>query len=219
MNENKNFETVRIVFEKTGTARFISHLDLNRTMTRALRRLDLPLWYTEGFNRRPYLTFPSPLSLGSESTCERMDFRLCEPVDLESLPARFNETLPAGLRVVSAAPAVMKAGKLGFASYKLTLDLPAETVEAFLAQESILVEKKTKKGALKEIEIRPALSDTTVTACDGGCELCVTLPCGGDDTVVNPALLHKALEAFAGREIAMKILRTALLSGEKTDFC
>ena len=219
MNENKNFETVRLVFEKTGTARFISHLDLNRTMTRALRRLDLPLWYTEGFNRRPYLTFPAPLSLGSESVCERMDFRLCEPVDLASLPARFNETLPAGLRVLSAAPAVMKAGKLGFASYQLTLDLPAETVEAFLAQESILVEKKTKKGAVKEIEIRPALTDLSVAPCDGGCVLCVTLPCGGEDTVVNPALLQKALEAFAGREIGMKILRTALLSGEKTDFC
>ena len=219
MNENKNFETVRLVFEKTGTARFISHLDLNRTMTRALRRLDLPLWYTEGFNRRPYLTFPAPLSLGSESVCERMDFRLCEPVDLASLPARFNETLPAGLRVLSAAPAVMKAGKLGFASYKLTLDLPAETVEAFLAQESVLVEKKTKKGAVKEIEIRPALTDLSVAPCDNGCVLCVTLPCGGEDTVVNPALLQKALEAFAGREIGMKILRTALLSGEKTDFC
>ena len=219
MNENKNFSTVRLVFEKTGTARFISHLDLNRTMTRALRRLDLPLWYTEGFNRRPYLTFPAPLSLGSESLCERMDFRLCDEVDLAALPARFNETLPAGLRVVSAAPAVMKAGKLGYAVYRLTLDLPAETVNAFLAQESILVEKKTKKGALKEIEIRPALTDVSVAACDGGCELSVTLPCGGEDTVVNPALLHKALEAFAGREIAMKILRTGLLAADKTDFC
>ena len=219
MNENKNFETIRLVFEKTGTARYISHLDLNRTMTRALRRLELPLWYTEGFNRRPYLTFPSPLSLGSESVCERMDFRLCEAVDLEALPARFNETLPAGLRVISAAPAVIKAGKLGFASYRLTLDLPADTVNAFLAQESILVEKKTKKGAIKEIEIRPALSDTAVEPCDGGCTLCVTLPCGGEDTVVNPALLQKALEAFAGREMRMKILRTALLSAEKTDFC
>ena len=218
MNENKNFETVRIVFEKTGTARYISHLDLNRTMTRALRRLNLPLWYTEGFNRRPYLTFPAPLSLGSESVCERMDFRLCEPVDLETLPAKFNETLPAGLRVLSAAPAVMKAGKLGFASYKLTLDLTVETVESFLAQESILVEKKSKKGVLKEIEIRPSLTETSVTACDGGCALRVTLPCGGDDTVVNPALLQKALEAFAGREITMKILRTALLSAEKTEF-
>ncbi len=219
MNENKNFETVRVVFEKTGTARFISHLDLNRTMTRALRRLQLPLWYTEGFNRRPYLTFPAPLSLGSESVCERMDFRLCEAVDLDTLPARFNETLPAGLRVISAAPAVMKAGKLAFASYTLTVDVPADTVTAFLAQESILVEKKTKKGAVKEIEIRPALTDTAVKPLESGCALDVTLPCGGDDTVVNPALIKKALGAYVGREIAMHILRTALLSGEKTDFC
>ncbi|MBQ9964192.1 MAG: DUF2344 domain-containing protein, partial [Clostridia bacterium] len=57
---------MRITFSKTGSARYISHLDLNRTMTRAVRRAGLPIWYTEGFNRHPYLTFAAPLSLGYE---------------------------------------------------------------------------------------------------------------------------------------------------------
>ena len=61
------FYTVRLVFSKTGRARYISHLDLNRTMARVLRRAGIPLWYTEGFNKHPYITFAAPLSLGCES--------------------------------------------------------------------------------------------------------------------------------------------------------
>lgn len=76
MNDVKDFRTVRVTFRKLGRARYISHLDVNRTMTRALRRAGLPVWYTEGFNRHPYLTFASPLSLGFEGERETMDIRL-----------------------------------------------------------------------------------------------------------------------------------------------
>ena len=55
---------IRIFFEKVGVARYISHLDLMRNFERAMRRADIPFWYTEGFNPRPFLTFALPLSLG-----------------------------------------------------------------------------------------------------------------------------------------------------------
>ena len=61
---------VRIWFKKMGMSRYVSHLDLMRAMTRAIRRANLPLWYTEGFNPHPYMTFALPLSLGMESLCE-----------------------------------------------------------------------------------------------------------------------------------------------------
>ena len=67
---------VRVWFKKMGMSRFVSHLDLMRAMTRALRRADVPLWYTEGFNPHPYITFALPLSLGMESLCESMDMRI-----------------------------------------------------------------------------------------------------------------------------------------------
>ena len=57
---------VRVWFHKTGPIRYISHLDLMRTMTRAIRRSRIPLWYTEGFNPHPYMTFALPLSLGMQ---------------------------------------------------------------------------------------------------------------------------------------------------------
>ena len=67
---------VRLNFSKTGRAIYISHLDINRMMTRAVRRAKLPMWYTEGFNPHPYLTFALPLSLGQSSDCEYMDIRI-----------------------------------------------------------------------------------------------------------------------------------------------
>ena len=67
---------IRIRFKKTGRAKFISHLDLTRTMIRAVRRAGIPVWYTEGFNRHPYVTFAAPLSLGFEGLNECMDTRL-----------------------------------------------------------------------------------------------------------------------------------------------
>ena len=66
---------IRIVFRKTGYLRYISHLDLQRTMQRALTRAQIPLWYTEGFNPHPYLCFASPLPVGVNSVTEMFDIK------------------------------------------------------------------------------------------------------------------------------------------------
>ena len=85
---------VRVFYTKTGRARFISHLDMMRFMTRALKRSGLPVWYTEGFNRHIYTTFALPLSLGFESMCEFMDFRLLpDEFDMEEVATRLNACL------------------------------------------------------------------------------------------------------------------------------
>ena len=63
-------QNIRIFFEKRGRVKYISHLDLMRAMSRAVRRAALPIWYTEGFNPKPYLSFPLPLPLGQEA-CAR----------------------------------------------------------------------------------------------------------------------------------------------------
>lgn len=86
--------TVRLCFSKTGRAKYISHLDLTRTMTRVIRRAGIPLWYTEGFNRHPYITFAAPLSLGYEGLRESMDLRLEEELPMEELVGRMNAAAP-----------------------------------------------------------------------------------------------------------------------------
>ena len=66
----------RVLFEKTGNAVWISHLDLMRLFQRAFKRAGLPLTHTKGFNPRPSVSIALPLSVGVESACELLDFEL-----------------------------------------------------------------------------------------------------------------------------------------------
>ena len=78
---------------KKGSLQFISHLDLHRTVNRALIRAGIPAWYTKGFNPHTKLVFATPLSIGSQSICEYLDIR----VEREIAPAVAMERLNAEL--------------------------------------------------------------------------------------------------------------------------
>ncbi len=210
-------KTVRIVFEKRGRAKFISHLDLTRTMTRVVRRASIPLWYTEGFNRHPYLTFAAPLSLGYEGLRETMDLRLQEDMPYDELVSRLNQAMPEGLWAVSAAEAVCKPGDLMAASYLLAFDCPADELQSLLAQPEVLVEKKTKKKIVKTIDIRPVFADAKIEETPLGTEMTVTLPCNSAETV-NPGLLLTALNNDREQPAHMHVLRTELLDANGAPF-
>ncbi len=213
MNDVKDFRTVRVTFRKLDRARYISHLDLNRTMTRAVRRAGLPIWYTEGFNRHPYLTFASPLSLGFEGEHETMDIRLESDMDLTELATRLNSVMPEGLEVIGAAWAIKKAGEVDRATYRVEIACPADTVRALFEKDEILVQKRTKKKDYKTIDLKPALaaSNPTVTETENGCVLEFTLPCSSADTV-NPSLVMTALEEMGvSAPVVYTVRRLAVL--------
>lgn len=220
MNDVKDFTTVRITFSKSGRARYISHLDLNRTMIRALRRAELPIWYTEGFNKHPYVTFAAPLSLGFEGERETMDVRLNESWDMNDVVRRLDAVMPEGLRVLSAATAVKKAGDVDRAVYRLTLNCSRADIEALLAQPSVIVQKKTKKKTFKELDLAPTLaaSNSTVEEGENGTVWQLTLPCNSTDSV-NPSLVLDALRAQLGRdELACFVCRLAVLDKDGAVF-
>ena len=209
-------QTVRIVFEKTGRARFISHLDLVRTMTRVVRRAGIPVWYTEGFNRHPYLTFAAPLSLGYEGLHETMDLRLTQPMDFGAMTAALDGTMPEGLRAINAAEAVCRPGELAAACYRLTFDCPRAEIEALLAQPAIFVEKTSKKKVVRQIDIRPSFAGAALSGDDTGTVMTVTLPCSSSETV-NPGLFLTALNAGGGSRHC-RVLRLELLTAQGTPF-
>ena len=84
---------IRLKFYKRGKLKFISHLDLVRTLKGALLRAEIPIYYTEGFNPHPKMVFALPLPLGEESVCEYLDIKLVEPMDAEALLAAVNAQL------------------------------------------------------------------------------------------------------------------------------
>ena len=212
----------RILFTKTGSVKYISHLDLNRCMIRAIRRSGLPAWYTEGFHPHLYLMFPLALSLGAESVCECMDFRLTQELPAEEILARLNAALPPGLEALRVGEPLNEAVEIGAAVYELTLagkDLQP-VWEAFLAQPEIPVEKKTKKG-MKTIDIRPQITQEAVSEEDGMLHLTLRLPAGNEGNL-NASVVTDAFVSYAAGQnvpvLCRRILRTKIFCLDGKDF-
>lgn len=192
--------TYRAEFEKTGSAKYISHLDLNRCMQRAIRRSGLPAWYTEGFHPHMYLMFALALSLGAESMCETMDFRLTQEIPVEEVKARLNAAMPDGLRVHDVRIPKHTAAEIGSALYRVELQTEdaqalAAQWEAFLAQPELLVEKKTKRG-MKQIDIRPQIRVESVTQTAEGLCILLRLP-AGNEANLNVGIVTAAFQNYA----------------------
>ena len=112
---------VRIKFSKSGSMIYISHLDVNRLMTRAVRRAKLPMWYTEGFNPHPYIAFALPLPLGQSSESEFMDIRVTGDMTDDEIVARLREVMPQGIEIISAGESVHSSNAIASACYDTKL--------------------------------------------------------------------------------------------------
>ena len=90
---------MNFTFAKTGMMKFISHLDLMRLFMRAVRRAELPVKITEGFNPHPKLSIKRALKLGVESDSEEAAFLLRGPVAPREFRERLQEQLPEGIYI------------------------------------------------------------------------------------------------------------------------
>jgi len=93
----------RFVYEKLGPAAFLSHLDLIRAIPRAFRRLELPLYYSQGFHPKPDMMFGPALSLGVASVGEVVDMKLLVDVDPGAILEALSAGAQSGLRFVAGA--------------------------------------------------------------------------------------------------------------------
>ena len=133
--------TVRIRFEKTGEAAYISLLDLQRVFHRILKRSGLPVYYTQGFNPHIYLSFACPLSLGQESLCECCEVKTeAENPQLDTWCDVLQPYMPRGIKVLSAQQAQNKVAEIDHASYLVTLPASAAAaLDAYNAAENAMV--------------------------------------------------------------------------------
>ena len=164
---------------ETGRAAYLSHLDMQRTLQRALRRADMPLLYSQGFNPHPLMAFAGALSTGFESEREWFDVRLDGEIAPADFEARLNAVLPEGMAVSHAmeAPEGLSTltGHLAAARYTLWVR-PERAVSAaevnstlhkLLASSELMVQKRTKSGAMVPQNIRPQLYEAGLTGRDG----------------------------------------------------
>lgn len=90
-----------VTFTKTGDVRFLSHLDLVRLLERGLRRSNLPLRFTRGFNPHVKMSLGDALPVGVESLGEQVLIHLESQLAADEVHARLAEVLPSGVQIVS----------------------------------------------------------------------------------------------------------------------
>ena len=192
---------LRMRFSKTGRAIWISHLDLMATMQRAFSRAGSRLKYSEGFNPRPQISIALPLSVGCASVCELMDFQLAEEVDITLLPARLNAVMPEGIEVLEIYEPTRKNAELkwleveGIFEYDdRPVDIMQDELAAFFSRESIVIEKKTKRG-FGEVDIRPSIRKIAFEPAEEGVRVKALI--SAQNPTLNPELLASALRALA----------------------
>ena len=194
-------DKLRLRFEKTGRAVYISHLDLMHTLQRAFSRADLELKYSEGFNPHPQISIALPLSVGVASVCEILDFRLLTPVDPSLLPARLSAVMPEGIRVTDCYEPVHKVSQLRYLEITGEFEyddrpLPemCRALNDFFARDSIVITKKTKRG-VGPSDIRPAIH--SIRFSEGETEIRLRALISAQEPTLNPNLLADALRQIA----------------------
>ena len=190
-------DKLRLRFEKTGRAVYISHLDLMHTMQRAFSRAGYELKYSEGFNPHPQISIALPLSVGVASRCEIMDFRLVGDAVLSELPEKLSAVLPEGIRVTDCYEQESKVALLKYLRIEGSFEYDdrensamAEALNEFYSADSIVITKKTKRGT-GESDIRPAIREIRFAPGEDAVNMEAVI--SAQEPTLNPALLADAL--------------------------
>ncbi len=189
---------LRLFFVKEGRAVYISHLDLLRTFQRMFLRQGLVLRHSQGYHPHPILSFALPLSVGQASECEILDFEVNGEMDGTGLPEALNRFMPEGIRVVDCRAPLRPVRDLAALRCRVELlydgGVPAgaaEQIRALLLGDSVVIQKRTKRRAMADLDIRPMLHSLDVTEEPG--LLCLDAVVAAQNPGLNPALLAGAV--------------------------
>lgn len=213
----------RLRFSKTFNARYISHLDLMRCFSRAIKQSGIDAWYTEGFNPHLYITFALPLSLGQESICEAADLKLNGDIFDQYIAEKINRFLPFGIEVYDAGPARQKVAEIAWARYHIelsggpALNAIAQAIAALAGREAIVVHKTTKKGIV-ETDIKPLISCLSATISGEHCLLDATLAAGPQVSLNPQVVLDELFLALKNPPDHQLIKRVSILDRQLNTF-
>ncbi len=198
--------------------KFVSHLDMNRFMTRLVNKAKIPIWFTEGFNQHAYFNFAVPLSLGFEGQYEILDLRIIDPeYSNEQLVADLNKASIPDIEFVSANEPVLKMKEIAFAEFKIYFDNLDDTatkkINSFFSREQIITQKTTKKGGTKDIDIAPLIKKSELS----GNELTLILTAGNENNL-NPTLVLSTLFELEQFKADYSVVRTKIYDKKMQPF-
>ena len=189
---------IRMQFRKTREGRFMSHLDLMHTWERVIRRSQLPLAFSQGFNPHPKINFASALAVGTTSDSEYMDMELTADLPLEQVKQELDRAMPPAFEVTAMkvvtgkVPSLMSIIERG--RYQLRLEFVEEVtqqqledaIEEFWKREEIIIYRYKKNSKDKKaVNIRPGVYEMKLTA-DGRYAVLDILVQSGNEGNIRP---------------------------------
>lgn len=227
---------IRIRFTKTAYMKFISHLDLMRMMERTMRRCQVPLSFSQGFNPHPKISFATALALGISSEGEYMDIEIDEKIDLEGFKENMNKEFPEGISILQCKYIDIKRKSLmalvEYSTYvvrcPIAHDVSKETlngaIDSFMKQDDLLIYKTVKKKNRemeKEVNIRPMIHHMQVVSNDSKQFLLKTIVATGSNGNLKPEILLQKFRENTNIPIIIeniRIHRLDLLTLENNQF-
>lgn len=165
---------LRIQYRKNGMMKFLSHLDMVRLVERSLRRGDMPLKFSQGFNPHPKIAFAAPLSVGLTSDYELVDIEIMEEIDLAAFKDLFPSIFPSGIEFVRAQLLEQSKSLMSLVTdcaYAVKVTGTPEALKPFakmaenvMNKEELTVIKKSKEKRKpdKTVNVRPQIKELHV---------------------------------------------------------
>ena len=192
----------RLLFEKKGSAIWISHLDLMRLFQRAFKRANLQLTHTQGYNPRPSVSIALPLSVGVASGCELLDFDLYgDKIPNDEIRDRLNEALVEGVRVLEVYDSGRKQRDLSLLQCVVAMEYDTGVPENGLqmlrdlfSRQQVIVPKRTKNG-IQDQDVIPMIRRIEIEKTDDNTIEISALVCC-QNPALNPMQLVVAVEMY-----------------------
>lgn len=194
----------RFCYTEGDEVKFISHLDFLRTAVRILRRANLPVKYSEGFNPHMVMTIALPLSVGTKSVCECLEAELTEEIDIPCALEKINSVCPRGItftgikKAENLKPLHLIDSALYTASF--TTDKPVD-LQSYILSPEVIIEKKSKRK-INEVNIKDFIRNIRTISTDGTKHTVDMHINAGNTSNLKPELVLKSMEGFFGCSIS-----------------
>ena len=185
-----------IKFSKESDIKFVSHLDLAKTIQRIVKRSGLPIKYSKGFNPHMAISIGQPLSVGMYSVGEYLDIEFTEKLEEEFIKDTLNANLPSGIKIhevvfieerenVKNPPQAMAI--VEEAEYEIRIKYSdnknlKQEVEALLGKDEWRIVKKSKSGE-KEVDIKPMVKEFHYSILEDVLLIGTTISCGSKENL------------------------------------
>ncbi|QGG47249.1 TIGR03936 family radical SAM-associated protein [Heliorestis convoluta] len=196
---------IRIAFSKEDPVRWLSHLDTQKAFERALRRAQISLVFSEGYNPHPKISFASALAVGVISLGEYVDVEIDPLIENAELVMRLQKAMPEGFRIIDAEivppgqPALMAL--VNRAQYRVKVPLLSsieekevqDSIQTSLDLDSWLVERESKKGLVQK-EIRSGVYEVKGTVVENHLLLEMLVQTGSEGNVRPEEVLSMVVQ-------------------------